>query len=189
MTNANAVLRTSNEELLVANEEVQAATEEVETLNEELQATNEELETLNEELQATVEELNTTNEDLEARSQELERSAADLLTARNQLETQTRRLELALDSVPEAVVAVGGDGSVTLTNERYRELFGDGGVLRDENGAALAHEQLPIIRAAHGEQFQARVLGPDGKLLIAESRIAPDGPDIVAIVRFRPGDE
>ena len=70
LMSANSDLRSSNEEFLLANEEAQAASEEVETLNEELQATNEELETLNEELQATIEELNTANEDLAAQQHE-----------------------------------------------------------------------------------------------------------------------
>ena len=70
LMSANSDLRSSNEEFVLANEEAQAASEEVETLNEELQATNEELETLNEELQATIEELNTANEDLAAQQHE-----------------------------------------------------------------------------------------------------------------------
>jgi two-component system CheB/CheR fusion protein len=186
LTTANAELRSTNEELLVANEEVQAATEEVETLNEELQATNEELETLNEELQATVEELNTTNEDLEARSAELQHSADELEQARNRLENETRRLQLVLDSLPDAVVAVGADGSVTLTNEVYRSLMADGAPLKDEHGHPLDAAALPISRAARGEEFSMRVIAPDGKPLLAESSVARSNGESVSIVRFRP---
>ena len=166
MTNVNAVLRTTNEDLLVANEEVQAATEEVETLNEELQAANEELETLNEELQATVEELNTTNDDLAARSQELRETTASLAEQRQRSEQERERLSLILDGMTEAVLVVDREGRTIATNRAYVASFGSDGPLIPEDGSGrpLPDIEWPHARAARGETFAmsfARV-GPSG---------------------------
>ena len=147
------VLRTSNEELLVANEEVQAATEEVETLNEELQAANEELETLNEELQATVEELNTTNDDLAARSQELQETAASLAEQRQRSDRSApagadpRRDDRAV----LASTATAGRSRRTAPTCGFRDRRPAGPRGRVRAGAARI--EWPHARAARGETF------------------------------------
>jgi two-component system CheB/CheR fusion protein len=155
LTTVNAELRSQNDELVVANEEVQAATEEVETLNEEMQATNEELETLNEEMQATVEELNTTNDDLEARSAELQTLALSLEKQRKVSEDERARLQAILASMADAVIVVGGNGEVVLTNDAYEEQFGDsdGADLEDADSKPIRGEDRPRTRAARGEHF------------------------------------
>ncbi|MBV9168584.1 MAG: PAS domain-containing protein [Chloroflexi bacterium] len=151
---ANAGLRGTNEELLVGNEEAQAGMEEIETLNEEQQATNEELETLNEELQATVEELNATNEDLEARSGELEEQAAARESLIHAVDEQRQRLEAVLGSMLAAVVMVDDNGAPVLTNQAFRELFGDQlPPLEDTNGRRLPAAAHPGRIAARGETF------------------------------------
>jgi two-component system CheB/CheR fusion protein len=149
LTNTIAKLRTDNEELLVASEEVQAATEEVETLNEELQASNEELETLNEELHATVEELNTTNDDLEARAIELQEMAVTI-------EAERARLESVLNNIGEAVMVIGRTGDILISNPAFQRMFGsdDSGFQpQDESGNPMLPNASPIARAARGETF------------------------------------
>jgi two-component system CheB/CheR fusion protein len=148
-------LRSSNEQYQLSTEEAQASAEEVETLNEELQATNEELETVNEELQATVEELNTTNEDLQNRSAELQEVSRAREQEQKQMRTQLQeQLQTLLESVPEPMLVVEPSGHSMLTNEAYRETFGDsGGVTADDSGAKLPEDEQPQNRATRGETF------------------------------------
>ena len=173
LTGTIATLRTENEELLVAGEEVQAATEEVETLNEELQASNEELETLNEELQATVEELNTTNDDLQARTTQLQEMAVVSDAART-------HLEAILDSISDAVLVVDGNGAIVLTNPAYARMFGAPDATfqpEDDAGRPRPPEESPLRRAARGETFSLSftVSEPDGgrRWYEAEGRPVP----------------
>ncbi|MBA3379044.1 MAG: PAS domain-containing protein [Chloroflexia bacterium] len=144
-------LRSKNEELLVSVEEIQAATEEVETLNEELQASNEELETLNEELQATVEERNTTNNDMRARSIEMQEVAAEAESTRQQLRS-------IVDGVEGAVVVVDADGVVVLENAAHAALLAsnEDAVMVDSSHQPIPVGELPLQRAARGEQFLVR---------------------------------
>ncbi len=176
MAAVNAELRSANEELLISGEETQAATEEIETLNEELQATNEELETLNEELQATVEELNTTNDDLQSRSTELQDLTIRLENQRRASETERTRLAAVLTSIGDAVLVVGRDGQVALTNAAYQSMFGNGGLAPlDEQGQPLPPAQTPQQRAARGEAFNMEftMQGQDGALRYFEANGQP----------------
>jgi len=63
--NSTEELRASNEELQAINEELRSATEELETSKEELQAINEELTTVNSELKEKVDETSKINDDLQ----------------------------------------------------------------------------------------------------------------------------
>jgi two-component system CheB/CheR fusion protein len=151
---ANESERLMSEQYLISNEEAQAATEEIETLNEELQATNEELETLNEELQSAVEELNTSNADLEARAGELQELTETLERERQASEDESARLSAILDNMSDAVVVVGSDGRIVLTNPAYDRAFNNGElVLADEVGRSQAPADTPLERAARGEAF------------------------------------
>jgi two-component system CheB/CheR fusion protein len=157
MTNSNAMLRGTNEELLVANEEVQAATEEVETLNEEFQATNEELETVNEELTASVEELRVANEDLAARTEDLRQQTIALEEQKQHSAEEHNRLLSVLAGLGDAVVAVDRSGQTLMTNPAFDRLFGgpDAQVHpEDLAGLPLARDQWPQQRAARGERFR-----------------------------------
>lgn len=159
LTGTIAKLRAENEDLLVSAEEVQAATEEVETLNEELQASNEELETLNEELQATVEELNTTNDDLQARTIEIQEAAlrSDVIRA---------RLEGILSNISDAVLVIDQAEKVVLTNPAYDATFGAAGIsqiFEDDTEAPIPAEHSPLRRAARGESFDMSFTMFDGE--------------------------
>ncbi|MGQ0606847.1 MAG: ATP-binding protein, partial [Chloroflexota bacterium] len=166
-TDAVALLRASNDELLISNEEVQASTEEVETLNEELQATNEELETLNEELQATIEELNATNTELEARTIELEEANEALVAQREISDRKGQRLATTMASMADAVMMVDERGEAMLTNEAYDELFAGAeadSVLEVTRGEPMPSREALEHRAAAGETFvdQFALRAPDG---------------------------
>jgi len=190
LTGLNAELQIVNEESLLTTEEAQAAMEEVETLNEELQATNEELETLNEELQATVEELNTTNDDLQARSNELQDLARSREEDQRAADEERRRLRAVLAGMNDAVLAVGSEGQILLSNDAFTEVFGDGeagenprlvtlGELEvlSEEGERLPPQETPRARAAQGEEFEMRfaVRGEGGSLRRFEARTTSIG--------------
>ncbi|HLJ80023.1 MAG TPA: ATP-binding protein, partial [Ktedonobacterales bacterium] len=152
------VLR-ANEDLLISQEEAQAASEEVKTLYEEMQASNEELETLNEEMEATVEELHTTNDDLQARSKELQRLAEDREEQRQTSERERASLAAILLSMADALLVVDAGGRTMLTNDAYRQLFGnldDASVLdlQDSDGHPLPAEATPRQRASAGTPFR-----------------------------------
>ena len=71
-------LQSANEELATSNEELKAAIEEMQSVNEELQSTNEELETSKEELQSVNEELATVNAELQTRVADLSQVNNDM---------------------------------------------------------------------------------------------------------------
>ena len=154
LATANDQLQGSNEDYVVSNEEVQAATEEIETLNEEFQATNEELDTLNEEFQATIEELNTTNDDLEARGRQLTQLAR---TA----EAERVRLSAVLVAIGDGVLVVDRAAQAVLTNAAFNRMFDafPKHVL-DESGNPIAPEKMPDRRAASGESFRMEFAMP-----------------------------
>ena len=157
LTTLVAMLRSSNEAMLLASEEAQATREEAETVNEEFQATNEELETLNEELTASVEELRVANEDLAARTDQL--SAQAIILQQQRLATQEAhdRLRSILASLGDAVVAVDHDGQIVITNDAYDRFFGGAETEiepEDAAGLPIPPADRPQQRAARGERFR-----------------------------------
>ncbi len=83
---------------------------------------------------------------------------------RRRLREERKLLDVLLDSLDVAVVACGADGQLTHLNRRAVELMGmDGSVAsgpdtwtervspRTPDGLPLSFEQLPIVRAQHGE--------------------------------------
>jgi two-component system CheB/CheR fusion protein len=71
-------LQAANEELETTNEELKSSNEEMQSINEELQSTNEELETAKEEMQSVNEELSTVNAELQSKVHELSRTNNDM---------------------------------------------------------------------------------------------------------------
>ncbi|GGA70860.1 chemotaxis protein CheR [Arenimonas soli] len=71
-------LRSAQEELDISTQELKSSIEEMQSVNEELQSTNEEMETSKEELQSVNEELNTVNIELQTKVADLSRANNDM---------------------------------------------------------------------------------------------------------------
>ncbi len=71
-------LHAAREELVTSNEELKSSNEEMQSINEELQSTNEELETSKEELQSINEELATVNSELQTKVNDLSHANNDM---------------------------------------------------------------------------------------------------------------
>jgi two-component system CheB/CheR fusion protein len=149
-------LRSSQQELETAYEEVESTNEELETTNEELQSTVEELETTNEELQSTNEELETMNEELQSTNEELQSMNEELRHRGEELNEVNAFLESIYGSLRYAMVVVDPDFRVRVWNGRATELWG---LRRDEaEGTSFASLDIglpvqplePPIRAALG---------------------------------------
>lgn len=99
--------------------------------------------------------LNTTNEDLEARSTEFQNLALSLEKQREISEDERARLQVILASIGDAVIVVGADGDVALTNAAYDQHFGNGDEtdLEDAEGTPIRDADRPRARAARGERF------------------------------------
>ena len=98
------------------------------------------------------------------------------------------RLEAILQGIVDAVLAVDAGGSVLFRNEVFRRQFGDGAVGAEEAGTRLgtfvplteggepmSPEEMPQVRASHGETFDTRfaIRREDGSLRLFEARGHP----------------
>ncbi|MDP2000476.1 MAG: PAS domain-containing protein, partial [Rhodoferax sp.] len=78
-------LKTKEEYLLAAKEELETSNEELKSSNEEMQSINEELQSSNEELETSKEEMQSINEELSTVNTELQTKVADLSRANNDM--------------------------------------------------------------------------------------------------------
>jgi two-component system CheB/CheR fusion protein len=167
LTDLVAELRMSNESMLLASQDARSSRDEVVNVNEELQASNEELETLNEELTASVEELRVANEDLATRTHQLSVQATALEQERLSSQEERDRIRSILAGLGDAVVAVGHDGEIVMSNAAYARFFGSPTAdveCEDAAGLPIPSEDRPRQRAARGERFRMEyaVAQPDG---------------------------
>jgi PAS domain S-box-containing protein len=108
-----------------------------------------------------------TNVDITARKLAQERLAAqaeELAASRHSLESQTLMLQSVLDSMAEGLVAADEQGKFVLWNTAAEKILGLGsadlvpqewaehyGLFLDDTVTPFPSEQLPLVRAIHGE--------------------------------------
>ncbi|SEM48541.1 two-component system, chemotaxis family, CheB/CheR fusion protein [Stigmatella aurantiaca] len=121
---ANDELNTANLRLQSSNEELRASNEELETTNEELQSANEELQTTNEELQSTNEELETTNEELQSTNAELDATNRELAHRTQEIDAMDFCQHTIIRTVSAGVVVLSATGHITAWNLAAERLLG-----------------------------------------------------------------
>ncbi|MEO8341446.1 MAG: chemotaxis protein CheB, partial [Nitrospirota bacterium] len=140
--NSEAIIRSLESELRLAQEHAQAMFEELETSNEELQSANEEYQSTNEELETSKEELQSSNEELETVNTELNRKVSELDHANSDLQNLNNSAEIAtifLDAelrIKNFTPAAGSvfrliDGDVGRPITDLAAQFADAGLVED----------------------------------------------------------
>ncbi|MDC0710921.1 PAS domain-containing protein [Stigmatella sp. ncwal1] len=121
---ANDELNNANLRLQSSNEEMRAANEELETTNEELQSANEELQTTNEELQSTNEELETTNEELQSTNAELDATNRELAHRTQEMDALSFCQNTIIRALSEGTVVLDPTGHISTWNLAAERLLG-----------------------------------------------------------------
>jgi two-component system CheB/CheR fusion protein len=179
-----AEVQRSKQELETAYEELQSTNEELETTNEELQSTVEELETTNEELQSTNEELETMNEELQSTNEELQSVNTELRERTDELNRATHFQESILASLEVGVVVVDAQLHVLIWNRQMTDLWG----LREEEvkGKSLIEIEmgLPVERML--DRLQHCVRGEAGGAPVTVSAVNRRGKTITCRILCSP---
>ncbi|ADO75317.1 CheR family methyltransferase [Stigmatella aurantiaca] len=143
---ANEELNTANLRLQSSNEEMRASNEELETTNEELQSANEELQTTNEELQSTNEELETTNEELQSTNAELDATNRELAHRTQEMDALSFSQHAIIRALSEGVMVLDANGYITAWNLAAERLLGL--TERETVGQVLWTLRIPALNRA-----------------------------------------
>ena len=139
-------LRSLEQSLQRANEELHSANARLQTSNEELRASNEELQTTNEELQSTNEELETTNEELQSTNAELDATNRELAHRTQEMDALTFSQRTIIRTLSAGVMVLDPNGRITIWNLAAERLLGLSE--REAVGQVLWTLNIPALKRA-----------------------------------------
>jgi PAS domain S-box-containing protein len=129
-------------------------------------------------IRADVTERKLAGEALAGQAEELARQAEELSRSRQALETQTLTLQSVLDSMGEGLVAADEQGKFLIWNRAAERIVGYGpanlpakewsehyGNYLPDGVTPMPTEQLPLVRAIHGETSTAEIFLRNPKLV------------------------
>jgi two-component system CheB/CheR fusion protein len=151
----------SNERIVVLENELQNSHENHQITTEELESSNEELKSTNEELQSSNEELQSTNEEMESSKEELQSLNEELQTVNSELQNKVELLSTAqddmsnlLNSTEIATIFVDNDGCVKRFTQEATKIIN---LIQTDIGRPLKHV-VPNLISTNLEQDLENVL-------------------------------
>ncbi|HET8839577.1 MAG TPA: PAS domain S-box protein [Flavobacteriaceae bacterium] len=117
------LIRSLQDELAQAREDMRSITEEQETINQDLQSANEELQSSSEELQSLNEELETSQEELQSTNEELSSVNQELINLNSEYVKTKEYAESIIDTIPEPLLILDKNLRMVSASKNFYKTF------------------------------------------------------------------